>query len=95
MVDWHTRSDTNSNGWHLDMGWFGAYTWYLLGSVLMSFCPKCQQLDKNFFAAQCHNCNEHVGFFEQVIASTLYTLFSVLGVILGGWLLWKLLLVIF
>jgi hypothetical protein len=30
-----------------------------------------------------------------VIASTLYTLFSVLGVILGGWLLWKLLLVIF
>lgn len=77
------------------MGGCSTYTGYLLGSILMSFCPKCQQLDKNFFAGQCHNCNEHVGFFEQVIASTLYTLANLVGVILGGWLLWQLLKAIF
>jgi hypothetical protein len=95
MVDWHTRSDTNSNGWHLDMGWFGAYTWYLLGSVLMSFCPKCHQTDKNFFAPQCHNCNEPVGFLEQCAHSLLVVAANIFGVIFGGWLLWQVLLAVF
>ena len=95
MVYWYTRSDTNSNGWYLDMGRFGAYTRYLWGSVLMSVCPKCQQLDKNFFAAQCHNCNEPVGFFEQVAVSIVYTVSHVFGVILGFWLLWQVLLAVF
>jgi hypothetical protein len=40
----------------------------------MAVCPNCHQMDKNFFAPQCHNCNEHVGFWEQCIHSLIWTL---------------------
>ena len=39
----------------------------------MSVCPNCHQMDKNFFAPQCHNCNAYVGFWEQCVHSLIWT----------------------
>jgi uncharacterized protein (DUF983 family) len=55
----------------------------------MSICPHCHQMDKNFFAPQCHNCNEHVGFFQQCSASIVYTTVNILGIIFFVWLIIK------
>jgi hypothetical protein len=44
-----------------------------IGEYIMAFCPNCHQMDKNFFAPQCHNCNEHVGFLEQCAHSLIVT----------------------
>ena len=56
----------------------------------MSLCPNCHQMDKNFFAPQCHNCNEYVGFIEQCVHSLLWTVTYVSTVILVMYLVYKL-----
>jgi hypothetical protein len=55
----------------------------------MSICPHCHQMDKNFFAPICHNCNNPVGFIEQCVHSLLYTVVLILSVIFFGWALIK------
>ena len=51
----------------------------------MSVCPNCQKKDKEFFAPQCHNCNEHVGFIEQCIHSIIWTVVPIVVVISFFW----------
>ena len=41
-------------------------------------------MDKNFFAQVCHNCNNHVGFVEQCIASLTVTIVPPI-VVIAGW----------
>jgi len=54
----------------------------------MSMCPACQTMDKNFFAPQCHACNEPIGFFEQCFISLAYNV-TVLATLWGCWVLFK------
>ena len=54
----------------------------------MAVCPNCHQMDKNFFAPQCHNCNEQVGFWEQVGHSLLFTVVSYGVMALGMYIIW-------
>jgi len=49
----------------------------------MALCPACHQTDKNFFAPQCHNCNEIIPFLQQVGYSITFTLVSY-GTIAAG-----------
>ena len=58
----------------------------------MSICPHCHQMDKNFFAPVCHNCNNEVGFFEQCVHSLVYTVVYV-GTTFG--LMWLIFLLLF
>jgi|MEHZ01.6.fsa_nt_MEHZ011680190.1_7 hypothetical protein len=53
----------------------------------MSVCPNCHQMEKPFMAAQCNECNEVVGFFEQCFISLTYTVFYIGTIWLAGWLL--------
>jgi|SaaInl59LU_5_DNA_1037362.scaffolds.fasta_scaffold10560_5 uncharacterized protein (DUF983 family) len=54
----------------------------------MAVCPNCHQMDKNFFAPLCHNCNTHVGFWEQVAHSLLFTVVSYGTIALGMYIIW-------
>ena len=54
----------------------------------MSVCPNCHQMDKNFFAPQCHNCNEHVGFMEQCVHSLIWTVVPFITVAVAIAVIW-------
>ena len=56
----------------------------------MALCPNCHQMDKNFFAPRCHNCNTEVGFGEQVAHSLVYTVVTWTVMIGGMYLIYKL-----
>lgn len=51
----------------------------------MSVCPHCHQMDKNFFAERCHNCNQLVGFWEQCAHSLIWTVvpLATIALVLG------------
>jgi|TARA_B110000971_G_scaffold135049_1_gene138115 hypothetical protein len=51
----------------------------------MSVCPNCHKKDKEFFAPLCHNCNEPVGFGEQIAHSLIWTLVPPMIAIFGMW----------
>ena len=58
----------------------------------MAICPSCHTMDKNFFAPQCHACNEPIGFFEQCFISLAYNVTVILTLWgmyhLVKWLIW-------
>ena len=54
----------------------------------MSVCPHCHQMDKNFFAEKCHNCNTYVGFIEQCAHSLIWTVVPWIVIATGVWIVW-------
>jgi hypothetical protein len=54
----------------------------------MAVCPHCHQMDKNFFAPRCHNCNQPVDMGEQFVHSTIWTVVPPLTVAFVVGILW-------
>jgi hypothetical protein len=46
----------------------------------MATCPECWN-SKPFFAPRCTSCNQEIGFFMQLVFSTIATAATVIGLV--------------
>lgn len=53
----------------------------------MAICPACHTLDKNFFAPQCHACNEEIPLMQQILVSLIFLIIKGLGALFVLWFL--------
>lgn len=53
----------------------------------MAICPACHTPDKNFFAPQCHACNEEIPLMQQILVSLIFLIIKGLGALFVLWFL--------